>query len=453
MENNVTTPFNPSGLINFLHESPTAYHAVVSIKNRLLCAGFVEVSESDNLAQLKSGKYFITRRDSAIIAFTKPNCINGDNPKTGLRIVGTHTDSPALKVKPNPDLKSTPYWQIGVEMYGGLILSSWFDRDLSLAGKVSIISKQGEILSVLVDFKKTIAQIPSVAIHLQRDVNENRTINKQKEMPPILACGKSGDYSLLKIVQEHIESTYKIGVEKILGHDLFFYSVEKPAIIGIQDDFLTASRLDNLLSCWIGLEALLTHTKNGADGVGEYPCLLVCYDHEEVGSNSDVGAQGNFLQSLIERVWGGGDFERSYQLLSQSMLVSVDNAQAAHPNYLENYDPQHLPIINCGPAIKINANQRYATTCESSTLFSLWSEKANARIQTFVSRSDKPCGSTIGPITTTLLGIAAVDVGIPSMAMHSIREIVGVQDIADLCRTLTVFFGEKDIRITAKTLH
>ncbi|MBF0314070.1 MAG: M18 family aminopeptidase [Oligoflexia bacterium] len=438
---------NAQGMMEFLHESTTAYHAVMAIKKRLIANRFCEVSEQQDLHTLVPGNYFITRQDTAIIAFTKPN---NNNKSDGLRIVGTHTDSPALKLKANPDLKSTPYWQVGVEIYGGIILSSWFDRELSLAGKVSLLNQQGELQSVLIDLKKSIAQIPSVAIHLQRDVNENRTINKQKEMPPILGLTASSESSLLKVVKNHIEKHYQIAVEKILGHDLFFYSNEKPALIGIEEEFLTASRLDNLISCWVGVQALIEHTQKQQDGIGSYPCVLACYDHEEVGSSSAVGAEGNFLKSIIERVWGGG--EESYKLLDKSLLISVDNAQAAHPNYLENYDPQHLPIINGGPAIKINAGQRYSTSAETTALFTHWSTKAKARTQTFVSRSDKACGSTIGPITTTLLGVAAIDVGIPSLAMHSIREFVGVRDVIDLKQILTIFFEEKNVRISSPTI-
>jgi len=423
------------GLLAFIKQSPTPFHAVKNMVSMLEDAGFKRLNEKElwHVSDKQLGeRYFVTRNDSSIIAFELKQSLL----EHGIYMIGAHTDSPCLKVKPNPEIIDKQYLQLGVEVYGGVLLNPWFDRDLSLAGRVSFINEQQQIEHKLLDFEKAIAVIPSLAIHLDREANENRTINKQTDLPPVLMnlskkqSSESIDFNdvLLDMLNDQLSSK----AVEILHYELSFYDVQAPAMIGLNDDFIASARLDNLLSCYTGLMALIYHQ-------GQQNSLLVCTDHEEVGSVSTSGAQGTFLKSVLSRLCGhDGDMARS---MASSFMVSVDNAHAIHPNFADKHDSNHGPMMNEGPVIKTNANQRYASNSETSALFKHWCNLADTPVQSFVVRSDMGCGSTIGPIIANGLGVRTVDVGVPTLAMHSIRELAGSKDAFYLYKILRQYFN------------
>ncbi|MBN4061340.1 MAG: M18 family aminopeptidase [Proteobacteria bacterium] len=419
------------GLLDFIKQSPTPFHAVQNMVNTLENAGFQRLDEKKQWFKQENqvqGRYFVTRNDSSIVAFD----IKQPLLEQGIRMVGAHTDSPCLKVKPNPELVRQGYLQLGVEVYGGVLLNPWFDRDLSLAGRVSYEDESGDITHQLVDWKKAIAVIPSLAIHLDREANDKRSINKQQHLPPVLMLVSDSQTSLNDLLLEQLNEKSSKAVS-VLDYELSFYDVQPPAIVGLNDDFISSARLDNLLSCYTGLMALINdeNTQN---------TLLVCNDHEEVGSVSAAGAQGNFLESVLQRLTG--NHEAFARLMASSVMISVDNAHAVHPNFADKHDANHGPIINDGPVIKINANQRYASNSETSAMFKQWCASADVPVQSFVVRSDMGCGSTIGPITANNLGVRTVDVGVPTFAMHSIRELAGTKDAAYLYQVLRQYLTD-----------
>ncbi len=419
-----------SDLLSFLEKSPTPFHAVANLKSQLTAAGFTELHEAATWNKNLPEAAFVIR-DGAIVAFRR-----GKEPleKTGYRLTGSHTDSPCLKVKPCAPIEVHGYVKLGVEVYGGVILSTWFDRDLSLAGRVSYVDPSGKVQTALVDFKRPVATLPNLAIHLNREVNENRTINKQWELPPLLfqwqKDHKRGEFELEKLLADELAGQ-KISIKKVLAFDLSFYDTQKPALVGLNQEFIASSRLDNLLSVYMGLRALIEASPTATS-------IFVANDHEEVGSESLSGAQGTFLSTVLERL--AGSREGFHRAIAQSTFVSTDNAHGVHPNYPEKHDRDHAPLLNHGPAIKVNANQRYATNCETAALFTQACAKADVPVQHFVARSDMPCGSTIGPLTASKLGVKTVDVGVPTFAMHSIRELAGVRDPEWLRLALKAFY-------------
>jgi aspartyl aminopeptidase len=419
-------------LCDFLDDSPTPFHAVVSMKVRLDAAGFVGLDERESWTGLAPGRYYVTRNDSSLIAFTLPEL---DLAESGFKMMGAHTDSPCLHVKPQPEKIVEGLCQLGVEVYGGALLNPWFDRDLSMAGRVSFVDSNNDLQHSLVNFEKAIAVIPSLAIHLDREANKNRTVNQQTHLPPILMQGENkADFdfrSLLK--QQLLKQSPTLDVAKVLDHEISLYDTQRAAITGLNDDFISSARLDNLLSCFVGLEALLASDEQQAS-------LLVCTDHEEVGSLSTSGAQGPFLESVLLRL--STSHEDYHRMIQNSLLISVDNAHAIHPNYADMHDEEHGPKLNAGPVIKSNANQRYATNSETSAFFRQLCAQANVPVQDFVVRSDLGCGSTIGPITAGNIGVKTLDVGLPSYAMHSIREHAGSRDAHMLCQVMTQFYND-----------
>lgn len=429
------TAFN-EGLLEFIHQSPTPFHAVSTMAGVLDQCGFQHLS-NDEAWQLQSGqRYYVTRNQSSLLAF-----VYGHNEllKTGLRMVGAHTDSPCLRVKPRPDLHQQGYFQLGVEVYGAALLNPWFDRDLSLAGRVTFITQNGGLKNQLINFDKAIAIIPSLAIHLDREVNEGRKINAQRDIPPVLITLNDdeqvefADFLMQQLLKQHPNES----VAKILDYELSFYDVQSPAMVGLRDEFIAGARLDNLVSCYTGLQALMA----SGDDVSS---LLICNDHEEVGSQSASGASGPFLKDFLSRLLP--DSEQRQRVLEKSMLISADNAHGIHPNFADKHDGNHGPILNRGPAIKINNNQRYATNSETAAVFRWICEQENLPVQTFVSRSDMACGSTIGPLTATEIGVRTLDVGIPTFAMHSIRELAGADDPHLLYRALSRFQAMDQLR-------
>jgi len=418
------------GLLEFLKQSPTPFHAVDNIHEILNAAGFARLYEGDEWDIRAGGSYYVIRNDSSLIAFTV-----GAHPmtETGLRIVGAHTDSPCLKVKPQPEIKKNGYLQLGVEVYGGALLNPWFDRDLSMAGRISYLALDEHIKHALIDFTYPVAVIPSLAIHLDREVNQNRSINPQTQLAPVLMnLGADYEVDFREILAGHMKSQYPdIDIVEVLDYELSLYDTQPPALVGMNKEFISGARLDNLLSCYVGLMSFI---EAGED----VSCMLVCNDHEEVGSASIAGAQGTFLKSVLQRVCGSN--EALARTIDRSVMISADNAHGIHPNYADKYDEKHGPVINQGPVIKVNANQRYATNSETSAIFRHLCIRADVPVQSFVMRNDMQCGSTIGPITSTEIGVKTLDVGVPQFAMHSIREMAGRFDCYNLYKVFREFY-------------
>jgi aspartyl aminopeptidase len=416
-------------LCEFLAVATTPFHAVQEMSRQLDAAGFTRLAEDVAWSPQPGARHYVVRNGSSIVAFS----IGTESSEHGIRMVGAHTDSPCLMVKPVPEKVRQGYLQLGVEVYGGVLLNPWFDRDLSLAGRVSFQCEDGQLRSALVDFREPIACIPSLAIHLDKEANKNRGINPQKDIPPILCQlpdGDQGDFRQIlksRLLLEHPQCK----VDKVLDYELSFYDTQAAAQIGLNREFIASARLDNLLSCYTGLQALL-HSN------GECSALLVCNDHEEVGSLSAAGAQGQLLSSILKRL--AGDDAGYAALVERSMMISADNAHGIHPNFADRHDDNHGPRLNAGPVIKINANQRYASNSETAGLFRILAEQEGVPVQSFVVRSDMGCGSTIGPITAGETGIRTLDVGVPTFAMHSIRELAGDRDAWDLYRVLTRYY-------------
>jgi aspartyl aminopeptidase len=399
-------------LIQFIDASPTPFHAVAWLAKMLECHGFIRLEE-DQVWNLEEDKdYYVTRNDSSIIAFTYPPCA-----EKGYTIVGAHTDSPHLRLKPNPLTTVAGVKRLGVEPYGGVLLNPWFDRDLSLAGRVVYL--EGDVRrEALINIASPIAVIPSLAIHLDRDANTSRTVNAQTDIVPIIATGEI-DFEKFILSQIREDTT---GLT-LLAHELSFYDSQKGSFVGVNEEFISSARLDNLLSCYVGMSALMETS---------YPMMVACMDHEEVGSDSHVGAGGTFVEETLRKIAG----ESFSTLMRRSLMVSCDNAHAQHPNFPTKHESEHAPILNQGVAIKINSNQRYATSSRTMGRFVQCARSLHIPTQTFVTRSDLGCGSTIGPITATRLGVETIDVGVPTLAMHSIRELSGVSDAYGLYRIL-----------------
>lgn len=398
-------------LLGFLDASPTPFHAVENMAGMLINAGFIELDEKEEFDLIEGQSYFIIRADSSIIAF---NYYDGFE----YLLIGTHTDSPNLKIKPNADIKKEGISQIAVEPYGGVLLHSWFDRDLSIAGRVNYRDENGILRKTLINFEKAVALIPSLAIHLDRDANSSRTINEQKHLPPIVSTCK--DFLLKDELLKNIEDAVQV-----LSYDLSLYDTQKASYIGFNDEFITSARLDNLLSCYIALITICSTDK---------PMIMIASDHEEVGSVSVGGAGGNFLSSVIERIFINSSDKAKFA--RSSLLVSADNAHAQHPNFEEKHEPNHAPKLNAGVVIKINSNQRYASNSDTIAKFIDAAQEVGAQTQMYVTRSDMGCGSTIGPMTSAAIGIDTVDIGIPTFAMHSIRESAGSDDAYELYKIL-----------------
>ncbi|MBD1588175.1 M18 family aminopeptidase [Pseudomonas typographi] len=421
------------GLIDFLKASPTPFHATASLAKRLEAAGYQRLNERDPWAISPNGRYYLTRNDSSIIAVR----MGRQSPATGgIRLVGAHTDSPCLKVKPQPELQRQGFLQLGVEVYGGALLAPWFDRDLSLAGRVTF-REGGKVESQRVDFKTPIAIIPNLAIHLNRGANDGWAINAQNELPPILAQVPGGErFDFRALLADQLGREHGLNADVVLDYELSFYDTQPAAVVGLNGEFIAGARLDNLLSCYAGLQALL-----GAEG--EETCVLVCTDHEEIGSTSACGADGPMLEQTLQRlVPDQADYVRAIQ---RSLLVSADNAHGVHPNYPDKHDGNHGPKLNAGPVIKVNSNQRYATNSETAGFFRHLCMAEEVPVQSFVVRSDMGCGSTIGPIIASHLGVRTVDIGLPTFAMHSIRELAGSQDLAHLVKVLSAFYASQEL--------
>lgn len=415
------------GLLAFLDASPSPAHAVLEMQSMLADAGFVTLQESDAWSLEAGGRYTVTR-GASLMAFTWPE------QAQGLRLVGAHTDSPCLKLKPQPDVQRFGSRQLGVEVYGGVLLNTWFDRDLSLAGRVVWLDASERLHSSLIDLREPQCTVPSLAIHLNRDANSNHSINAQQHLPLLWAQdNRETPENFRAYLLTKLHEQGETRAVSVLDFDLCAYDTQAAAITGLNGEYIRSARLDNLLSCYTGLMAI--READPEDGLQ----VLVCNDHEEVGSGSFTGAKGNFLESVLQRLFP--DAEQRARQWAQSLLVSTDNAHAIHPNYAERHEPRHAPLLNGGPVIKSNANQSYATTAETAALIRWLARRAGVPVQDFVTRSDLGCGSTIGPLTATRLGMQTVDVGVPTLGMHSIRELAGSQDAWRLLQILQRFYA------------
>lgn len=409
-----------------LDACPTAHHVAQYVARRLFSADFQSIVDESS-ANTETGEIFSARRgfivrNGAIVAWSIPSHSLGQ----GIRIVGAHTDSPGLHIKPRPDSTVAGWRQLAIEIYGSPLINSWLDRDLGIAGHVVLKNQRTHVFT----HRSPIARVSQLAIHLDREVNERGLIiDKQQHLTPIWAT--TPGQTFLSWV------AYKCAVEQdeIVSIDAQLFDVQPSSVLGLDETLLTSARLDNQVSCWAAIEALLQ--------AGEkYPSFVILYDHEEVGSGTTTGAAGPFLEHVIERIAISAGIDRAgfLNILQQSHCVSVDNAHAIHPNYPERHDPLHAPIVNGGPVIKTNSNQRYAT---SSNAIGPFISACNARqipTQHFVSRNNLACGSTIGPITATRLGIDTVDVGVAQLSMHSIREVCGVHDPIMMANALCAYF-------------
>lgn len=415
-------------LCAFIDASPTPFHAATEAARRLSAAGFAEISEREPFRLAPGDKRYVVRGGSTIIAFV----VGSESPAdAGFRVIGAHTDSPNLRIKPNADASKNGYRQVGVEVYGGALYSTWMDRDLSIAGRV-LLRRDGKVEPRLVDLVKPACRVPNLAIHLHRGVNtDGLVLNAQKHLVPVLGLGKELD--LAAVIARAADEP----PSAVLGYDLMLYGVEKAAIAGLDDELVLAPRLDNLGSCHAATTALL------AAAPSPHTQVIVLYDHEECGSKSAVGAAGTALRDVLRRIVDAtsrerGSIEQSFpRAIAASLLISADMAHAVHPNYADQHEAQHQPQLNRGLVIKSNSNQSYATNGETSAAFTLLCESAGYEPQRFVVRSDLPCGSTIGPITAAELGVRTVDVGAPMLSMHSFREMAGTLDVHLAIETYT----------------
>jgi aspartyl aminopeptidase len=424
-----------SDLVSFLDASKTPYHAVREVAGRLTRAGFRQFREQDPWQVEPGTRGFVVRAGGSIVAFEVGAKAPAD---AGFVLLGAHTDSPNLRLKPQPDLTSVGYRQLAVEVYGGVLLSTWLDRDLSIAGRV--VLADGSVQ--LIDLERPLCRVPNLAIHLNRDVNSaGLLLNAQTHVLPVLGL-ESQPGGLAEILSEGLKDTAASGarVEDVLGFDLCLYDTQRATFAGSRNEFLLSSRLDNLASCHAALHALLAASSNP-----DATRIVALYDHEEVGSQSASGARSLFLSDLLERLarsFAPQDASALPRAIARSLLVSADMAHAVHPNYPDKHDKQHRPLLGKGPVLKVNVNQSYASDGPAVAAFTRACRAADVAPQHFSSRNDSPCGSTIGPISAARLGLRAVDVGNPMLSMHSCREMAAVADVAPMIRVLTRLFSD-----------
>jgi aspartyl aminopeptidase len=420
-------------LIDFIDASPSPWHAVASAEVRLQAMGYTRLPEDERWQLEEYGRYYTVRGGASLIAF-----VPGSMPiaQAGFRILGAHTDSPGLRLKPQAGMISDGLARLGVEVYGGPILATFSDRDLSLAGRVVLRGTAGQETRLL-RFERPLLRLPNLAIHMNRDVNEQGLkFNKQTELPLILALpGESDDAEapLRKLLADAVQAE----AADLLSWEMNVYDVQKGFLWGANEEFIADSQLDNLASCHAALSALIATDRPTAT------CVAAFFDHEEVGSKSATGAGGSFLTDVLNRITNQTklDEEDRRRAIARSFFISADMAHAYNPNFPAAYEPGHKVMVNSGPVIKTNVNQRYSTNAESAARFMGLCEKAGVPYQQYAHRSDLGCGSTIGPMVAAQLGISSVDVGSPMWAMHSARESAGVLDHTYMIAALTAAFG------------
>jgi aspartyl aminopeptidase len=421
-------------LLDFIDASPSPWHAVATCEQGLQAAGFARLDETERWTLQAGDKRYVVRGGAAIIAFVVGSSALAES---GLRIIGAHTDSPGLRIKPKPAEAVGGMVRLGVEVYGGPILATFADRDLSLAGRVQVRTAEG-FTTRLVRFTDPLLRLPNLAIHMNRDVNEGGLkFNKQSELPLLLGVAEEGVKADARFRQP-IATALGVEPDDLLTWELNAYDTQKGSLWGADREFIADSQLDNLASCHAALSALLATDQPAAT------CLCAFFDHEEVGSESAAGAGGSFIADVLARLAGnaGLDAEDQRRMLARSFFISADMAHGWHPNFPAAYEPCHHALVNAGPVIKSNANQRYSTNGETAARFMALCAKAGVPCQQYAHRTDLGCGSTIGPIVAARLGIPSVDVGSPMWAMHSIRESAGVLDHSYMIAALSAAFAD-----------
>ena len=428
----MSVPAETADLLAYIEASPTPWHCVAETAARLEAAGYTSVDETAKDWPGDAGaKLYVTRGDGSIIAWRMGSAPPAD---AGFRVIGAHTDSPNLRVKPKPDRHNVGYHTLGLETYGGVLLATWPDRDLGLAGRVTVTDGDA-MRTELIRVDRPICRIPNLSIHLNRGVNKDGLIlNQQTHLPAVWAIG---DTETPGAFAAWLAGEAEVATDDVLGWDLCLYDVQPPAFGGRDDAFIFAPRLDNQHSCHSGLSALLASDEDDAP---KATSVLALFDHEEIGSRSSRGAQGSFLRDVLTRVAGGtaSDMARA---TASSFLVSADMSHGVHPNYADKHDPQHRPMMNGGPVLKTHNEWRYATDVESSATWRAICRDAGVPCQEFVNRTDLACGSTIGPIVASSLGMKGVDVGCAQWSMHSIRETGGAEDPPLMIAAMRRFFG------------
>ncbi|MBO1268211.1 M18 family aminopeptidase [Arthrobacter cavernae] len=434
MPSNASAADHIQDLGAYVSASPSSFHAVHEAARRLDAAGFTVLDELQPWEAGAGGFYVI--RDGALIAWVTPS---GAGPTTGFNILGAHTDSPSFKLKPKPTTGKFGWLQAGVEVYGGPLLNSWLDRELQLAGRLVMLDGTEHLTST-----GPLLRFPQLAIHLDRAVNDGLTLGKQQHMNPVFGLGDPAGEDLLGLLAERVSGA-TVDPAQIGGYDVVVADTQAPAVFGAKGEFFASGRLDNLSSTHAGLAALIAHAaaSRGAGAPADGPiAVLAAFDHEEIGSASRSGACGPILEDILTRMSDslGASVSERRRALAASFCVSADAGHAVHPNYSERHDPANRPVLNGGPLLKINANQRYATDATGAAFWARLCGDAGVPYQEFVSNNDVPCGSTIGPLTATRLGIRTVDVGVPLLSMHSARELCGVEDPHYLARVAELFF-------------
>jgi len=420
-------------LISFIDSSPTAFHAVEDIKTKLALKGFKELFLEESWNLHKSGKYYIVKNNSAITAFIVGT---GDIQLDGFKIIAGHTDSPTFRIKPNPEMLTENYLKLNTEVYGGPILNTWLDRPLSIAGRVMVKGDHPLYPKTkLLNINKPILVIPNVAIHMNSKVNQGIELNKQVDLLPIISLVNKElekQNFLLKLIAKEL----KIEEENILDFDLFLYEFTKGSLVGLDEEFISSGRLDNLAMVHAGITALAEAKPSKATNV------MVCFDNEEIGSRTKQGANAPMLANILERIVLslGKNREDYFRALSKSYMISADMAHAVHPNHPEKHDPTNKPLMGHGPVIKINANQSYTSDSDSIAVYEQICKENKIPVQKFVNRSDERGGSTIGPISSSQVDIRSIDIGNPMLAMHSIRELASVEDHFYITKSFDIFY-------------
>ena len=414
------------GFAAFVAASPTSYHAAHAAAELLLAAGFAQLDETEAWPALEAGEGAFTRRDGAIIAWRAGATVTASSP---VRVLGCHTDSPGLVLKPKPDFSARGWAQVGVEVYGGPLLTTWFDRDLAIAGRLVTVDGREHLVRT-----DAVARVPMLAIHLDRDSGNGVTLDRQRHMQPVIGVGSVS-------VGELLGSAAGVDMSEIAGADVRLVDTQDPALLGAHGELLASPRLDNLSSVYAGLVALIASAS--ADAVADDTiAMLAAFDHEELGSETRSGACGPLLEDVLVRlrVGLGATNEDAARAMASSWCLSADAGHSVHPNYGEKHDPNVQPLAGDGPMLKVNANQRYATDAHGEALWQRLCEHAGVPSQVFVSNNSVPCGSTIGPLTATRLGMRTLDAGVPLLSMHSVRELVHVDDLHGLARVANSFF-------------
>ncbi|WP_104193918.1 M18 family aminopeptidase [Cryobacterium sp. M25] len=421
-----STPDYINDFAEFITASPSSYHAAAEVARRLDTAGFDRVSETEEWSGAPGRRYLV--RDGAVVAWVQPD---GAGPTTPFRILGAHTDSPGFKLKPKPTIGAHGWLQAGVEVYGGPLLNSWLDRELELAGRLTTIDGTEHLVRT-----GPFCRIPQLAIHLDRDANTGLTLDRQRHLTPVFGVGETSQADLVG----HLAGLAGLAGEEVAGYDILTADTANPARFGLGRELFAAGRMDNLSSVHAGLVALI-----GAPAPAGQILVLAAFDHEELGSETRTGASGPLLGDILTRIGAGlgasvSDRLRAY---AGSWCVSADAGHSVHPNYPEKHDPANMVVAGGGPLLKINATQRYATDAAGAALWARTCAQAGVEYQEFVSNNTVPCGSTIGPLTATRLGIRTVDVGIPLLSMHSARELCHVSDPVALQKAIGAFFASE----------